>query len=252
MTNNEKHITIAIIGSGNVAYHLQTAFAEKVNLQSISSRTFKNLAPADIYIISVSDSAILEIAENLKSRLDLLESGNKPYVVAHTSGATPRSVLDFLFDNTGVLYPMQTFSRERSIKYDEIPFFIDANNDFAKKQLWQSAELISNKITEADTKMLTTLHIAAVMSCNFVNHLWTLADDFLQDSGLDFKLMYPLIKETYNKLLNMSPRQAQTGPAVRNDLQTIERHRNLLKDSPELTEIYNIITESIIKTRFKQ
>lgn len=231
---------IDIIGRGNVGWHLLQAFAGKADVVSVDSKSLAELRlDADIYIISVSDNAIEEIARRLN---ELLDSSR---FVAHTSGTMPLDALDSFFGRTGVFYPLQTFSKNVNLDYREIPIFIESHSPEDESLLSEVAGLISNKVIRMDSQRRKDLHIASVLSCNFVNHLWTLAERYLNEKEIDFSLLRPLIEETTRKLKRLSPYDGQTGPAVRHDNKTISSHLQQLSDYPEISGIYTMLTESI-------
>lgn len=251
---------IKILGNGNVASHLYWALSGKAEVFKFSARDFSllesnseiesstSLPCREVYIICVSDNAIEEVSRRLQKHLESLSPSG--CVVCHTSGSTPRSVLDDKFENPGVLYPMQTFSKDVKLDYSGIPFFVDAGNNIVKSTLFEVAHLISDNVNDADSETLTTLHVAAVLSCNFTNHLWSLTEEYLNQHGLDFHTMLPLINETCRKIQNVPPKNAQTGPAARKDFVTLKRHMQHLKDNGEnnmnLIRIYELLSDSII------
>lgn len=234
---------IAIIGSGNVATHLTEAFSAGPHLAvSVSSRTFDGLpTDADLYLICVSDKAIEEVSGRL---------GPVAGVVAHTSGSVDIGVLSG-HSRRGVWYPMQTFSKGDKIDYRQIPVFVEASGSESMRVLRQAAEDFSDTVVEADSSQRKALHIAAVFACNFTNRLYAIADDILNDAGLNFKLMLPLIHQAVNKLHRLSPDMAQTGPASRGDFAICESHLGYLADKPEVQTIYRLISDSIARHRAK-
>lgn len=234
---------IDIVGKGNVGIHLYKAFHGKADVQSVDSRSLKNLRhDSDLYIICVSDTAIREVASKLCSLI------NRNSVIAHTSGTTPLSVFEGLDVNAGVFYPLQTFSKSRELDYTEIPVFIEAGNQTAVKTLTDAALVMGCKVKHIDSEQRKHLHIGSILACNFVNHLWTLSDNYLKAHNLDFESLLPLIKETYSKISEINPSDAQTGPAVRNDEKTLRSHLDMLKEDGNLSEIYRILSDSIKNT----
>ncbi|MDR2206052.1 MAG: DUF2520 domain-containing protein [Flavobacteriaceae bacterium] len=244
---------LAIIGSGNVAYHLAKAFVEngvsisqifgrnESELQKISGElqipfSVKNLENANVYIISVSDSAIREVSKKIK---------NSDVLAVHTSGSASRNALNGNF-RKGVFYPLQTFSKSRVLDYSEIPFFIDAENENDKLLLKNLAEKISKKVLFADDEMRKYIHLTAVFACNFVNHLFSRAKEISDSQKIPFDYFFPLIEETVKKIHEIEPKFAQTGPAVRNDENTLLLHESLISDEQQL-KIYKTINESIKK-----
>lgn len=233
---------IDIIGRGNVGSHLLSAWEGKADVAAVNSRTMEGLrSDADVALIAVSDNAIGEVA--LKA--DSLYSTST--VIAHTSGATPLSVISGLIRPTGVLYPLQTFSRQRVLEYSEIPVLIEGSDGNALNILSSAARIWSGRVQEMDSLSRLKLHLGSVLACNFANHLWMLSDRYLGRHGIDFNLLVPLIRETAAKLSDLKPKDAQTGPALRGDTKTIVRHLDLLEDDAQLNKIYAKFTDSIIK-----
>lgn len=237
---------IDIIGQGNVGSHLVKALIDKCDVRGQSSRDLSNLREnSDLYILCVKDDMLKSVAQKVTMKID------KDTMIAHTSGSMSIAELEKLHKNVGVIYPLQTFTKNVPLCYSEIPFFIEANNAYNLRFLKNVANLISPNVKEADSEYRKRLHIASVFACNFVNHLWCLSERFLESYNMDFNDIKPLIKETTSKILHSSPFYAQTGPAVRNDLKTINSHIDHLSEETELLQIYKMITNSIIKNHAK-
>ena len=130
----------------------------------------------------------------------------------------------------------------------EVPFCISAGDKDFENTLLEVAKSISNNVFRIDENQRKPLHLAAVFACNFSNQMYCIAEDLLKKSDLDFEMLKPLITETTNKIKNLSPSNAQTGPAKRNDLETIKKQINLLEDD-DLKAIYNLITAQILKQK---
>lgn len=246
-------ISVIIIGSGNVAQHLIKSFAksEAVNIVQVFARNydsishlltldkvtndFVTLKKADIYIIAVSDNAIVEVSNQLNFE-------NK--LVVHTSGSLDINALN---DNNkkGVFYPLQTFSKATNVNFKEIPIGLEAQNIEDYTLLETLAKSISNKVFNINSEQRKALHVSAVFVCNFVNHLYQIGNDICIENKLPFEILQPLIQETVNKILYLPPKEAQTGPAKRNDSETINTHLNFLSDENH-KEIYKLLTKSII------
>ncbi len=244
--------SISIIGSGNVAHHLGKAFAGHVNITSVHSRNFQtgsqlaedlnaffaetvtDILPSDLVLICVNDDDIRDVLKSLPLEMSC----------AYCSGAVEISSLP-VRKNLGVIYPLQTFSLHRDVDLFEVPFFIEANNEFFAQELFDLAWLLSRKVVFANSTDRKHLHLAAVMVNNFVNHIHFLAEKYLKSKSLEFAYLKPLIKETALKLQSTNPFDAQTGPALRNDKVTIEGHLDLLDE--ETKEMYGMLTNSIIK-----
>lgn len=212
--------------ASDLAYILDT---ESTTYWSVVSRT------ADVYIIAVSDMAIPEVVKEL---------GLKDATIVHTAGSVPKDILQPDAKHYGVLYPLHSLKKEAT-HLPDIPFLIDASDEQTKETLFLLGSTITDKIVSADDEERLKLHLAAVICNNFVNHLYTLAQNYCEKEGVDFKLLLPLIRETAARLAEMSPDKAQTGPALRNDLITLEMHQSLLKKHPRLEAFYSLFTKSI-------
>ena len=244
---------IVLIGSGNVAFHLAKAFTEAqipvsqifgrntTELQKISEQfsipsSTETLADADLYIISVSDSSITEVSSLIK---------NKNVLVAHTSGSVSREALSGNYRKS-VFYPLQTFSKSKNLDYSKIPFFIDAENENDEEILKNLASKISKNVMLANDEKRKYIHLTAVFACNFVNHLYARAKEISDSQGIPFDYFLPLIDETTQKIHELEPKLAQTGPAIRNDEKVLKLHESLLTDEEKL-KIYKTLNESIKK-----
>lgn len=253
-------INISIIGAGNVAFHIARALqnAPKYWLHQIYSRrpiaTDDELArfaqkgvvndlaqlqaDSDIYLIAISDDAIADVSAQLNGVL------HPNAVVAHTSGSVPLNVLS-AHPQRGIWYPLQTFSRHRPLNFADIPLVVHANTPKALQMLSELALALSPKLHLLNDEQRQLVHVAAVFANNFSNHLFAIADDFLQQHQLPFDLLKPLITETARKVQDIAPQKAQTGPAKRGDKQTIERHLFLLKNMPTYQNLYQILSDTI-------
>lgn len=248
---------IVLLGSGNVATHLGHALKEaKHEILQVWSRTRSNAEQlgealsanytddlkaldhrADIYILSVKDDAIAEVASSFSFKDKLL---------VHTSGTASIDSLGKDLLNKGVLYPLQTFSKEKELNFSKVPLLIEGSTEGITQLLMALAGTISQVVQPASSAQRAAIHVAAVIACNFSNHLYSIAKNLLHKEGLDFKLLLPLIAETAEKVQGLSPEAAQTGPAVRNDQLSIEKHQKYLETSPDLLELYTLMTKSII------
>ena len=244
---------IVLIGSGNVAFHLAKAFTEAqipisqifgrntTELQKISEQfsipfSTETLVDADLYIISVSDSSIAEVSSLIK---------NKNALVTHTSGSVSREALSGNYRKS-VFYPLQTFSKSKNLDYSKIPFFIDAENENDEEILKNLASKISKNVMIANDEKRKYIHLTAVFACNFVNHLYARAKEISDSQGIPFDYFLPLIDETTQKIHELEPKLAQTGPAIRNDEKVLKLHESLLTDEEKL-KIYKTLNESIKK-----
>ncbi len=256
-------LKFCIIGAGNLATHLAVELHRKagevIQLYSRTETSARKLADkidcayttsvtqitpdADIYFTALKDSAVAEVLGrvNLKNKL-----------IVHTSGSLPLSVLKNFSKNYGVFYPLQTFSKSREVDFREIPLFVEANNPTNEQRLTQLARQISGKVFVLDSSKRKSLHIAAVFACNFVNHFYALAGDYLEAQNIPFDVLRPLVAETAGKVQELSPNEAQTGPAVRFDENIIGDHLKALEAFPEMKTLYNSISKSIFEHHQKK
>jgi len=212
--------------ASELAYELDT---ESTNYWSVVQRN------ADIYLVAVSDIAINEIVKELQ----LTDK-----TVVHTAGAVSKEILNTGADHYGVFYPLQSLKKE-SPHTPFTPILIDASDEATLKQLETLGDSISTSVQKATDEQRLKLHLAAVFCNNFVNHLYVLMEQYCQREGLDFQLLVPLIQETAIRIQTMAPSLSQTGPAIRRDANTIERHLGLLEKHPDLKNIYQLLTQSI-------
>ena len=175
-------------------------------------------------------------------------SGSIP--VVHTSGSVSLNALK-QHEKSGVFYPLQTFSKNRKTNFSEIPICIESECDTLKSMLFELGKSISNTVVEINSENRKQLHLSAVFACNFVNFLYISSKDLLEEQGLSFDLLKPLISETAQKALEVSPEKAQTGPAVRNDQSIIKSHLEMLDDHQELQQLYQLLTQMIFEKQAK-
>lgn len=246
-------ISVCIIGSGNVAQHLISAFlkATEIDLVQAFARDkshlthlldvakitsdYAALKEADLYLIAVSDHAISEVSNQIPFE-------NK--LVAHTSGSVAIAELNPK-NRQAVFYPLQTFSKNKEVDFNLIPICLEAKEQSDYKILEQVAHSISNKVYNITSSQRKSLHVSAVFVCNFVNHLYKIGNDICNEHQVPFEILHPLITETAQKIMWLSPDEAQTGPAKRNDTTTINTHLAMLTDENQ-KEIYKLLTKSII------
>ncbi len=249
---------VVIIGAGNIAFHLTYRFIDTgISIIQIFNRNKEHAAAigtpfhipitnkpseinidGDVYIISVSDDAIVDISEKLKTFI-----GNK--LVVHTSGAVDSHVLKSYFVNYGGFYPLQTFTRTILPDFSKIPILITSNSSENLKFLKKLALTISNAVFEENDLQRLQYHLAAVIANNFTNHLFAKAFNFLLENKLNPEVILPLIDETVRKIHQADPGSIQTGPAKRGDIHTIESHLKLLEQQSSLKKIYIDISNSI-------
>ena len=250
-------MNIVLLGSGNIATHLGRAFkmagqtivqvwsrdishaaelADTLASEAISDLDNVNRS-ADLYIIAVKDEAIRQIA----AELDIEDK-----LIVHTSGTTGIDILEGLSSHIGVFYPLQTFSKNKAVDFRQVPIAIEAKTDEDVAAIRAIADRLSEKVIELSSTQRKALHIAAVFACNFTNHLFTISKQLLEREELDFDLLRPLIAETADKIKLNDPENVQTGPAVREDQETINTHLEMLQDQPELADIYKKLSQSIV------
>ncbi len=197
---------------------------------------------AGLYIVCVKDSVIEEVAKELKVKNGL---------VVHTAGSISINILQPYFKDFGVFYPLQTFTKNRNIDFSEIPLCIEANNRKSENKLLVLAKSLSKKAEVINSDKRKILHLAAVFTCNFTNHMYGIGSELLKSKKINFELLHPLINETAKKANEMNPIDAQTGPAARNDKKIIDMHLKMLKDYPEFEKIYRFVSDSIFKLKNK-
>ena len=247
---------ITIIGSGNVGTHLTKRLFEKGHtIVQVFSRNIENakklaqqveakpicdlneLSPqVEFIIIAVKDDAIEEVAKTIQL---------KNILITHTSGATPSTVFKKYKKRFGSFYPLQTFSKNKPADFEQLPICIDANNETDLNVLESLAQSICPNVYRINDKERAILHVCAVMVNNFTNHLFAMADDILKKENLTLDILKPLILETVKKIEKHPPKQMQTGPAIRNDQKTIDKHLEFLDKYPNYQLIYKLLSDSI-------
>lgn len=245
-------IKVVILGSGNVAFHLiktmeNNAFIDLIQVFARSKNTLENivdshkitnsfdaLKEADAYIISVSDKAIAEVSNQIPFT-------NK--LVVHTSGTMVFEVLNSNH-RRGVFYPLQTFSKSKEVDIKSVPFCLETEHEEDYNLVENVAKSLSNSVYKINGEQRKSLHISAVFVSNFVNHLYQIGNTLCEQNNVPFSILQPLIEETANKIKTLNPTEAQTGPASRNDEQTIQKHLEALTN-PTHKEIYKLLTNAI-------
>ncbi|MCD8192996.1 MAG: DUF2520 domain-containing protein [Tannerellaceae bacterium] len=248
---------VVFIGAGNVATHLSlemqrvglhieqiyshteasaAALAEKLG-SNWTTDTACIITDADLYVFSLKDAVLESVVRSV--------APNKGLWV-HTAGSMPLAVFEGHVERYGVLYPLQTFSKERTVDFATIPFFLETAREEDAGFLKEIASSLSGNVRFLSSEQRSRLHLAAVFVCNFANHMFALGSKIVEEYGIDPAVLLPLIDETTAKIHTMTPRQAQTGPAVRYDENVIERHLSLLSDE-NLKTIYQTISQSIYK-----
>ena len=269
---------IVLIGAGNLATHLGKALhAAGHDMLQVFSRTMQSAETlaslldaepltdiaqvrddADVYIFSVKDSALVQLVAQLcrheadglgedgaVNALRKAKKGEHERVFLHTAGSMPMSVFKGMAQHYGVLYPMQTFSKQREVDFSIIPCFVEANDEFAQKQIEGMAREISGRVYQLSSEDRKYLHLSAVFACNFANHCYAISQELLEEHGIPFDVMLPLINETAAKVHEMKPKDAQTGPAVRYDENVIDKQSKLLENHPHFKKVYDSMSKSI-------
>ena len=242
-------LNISILGYGNLGKHLvlQLNDLEGVKINQVYSPNKKprlpdgvklltelsEIFPCDLCIAAVSDDVISKLSEQLPENL----------ILVHTSGTVDMNALSNQ-TKRGVFYPLQTFSKDQSISFNDIPICLEANHPDVLNILEELGNQLTNKVVRLNSIQRRKLHLGAVLVNNFSNHLYSLADDYLMRCDLPFELLHPLIAETAHKAISVGPHKAQTGPAKRGDQNTVNRHLNEITDV-ELQEIYKLLSASI-------
>ena len=257
---------IALIGAGNVATHMAEAFYGRGELCQVVARTEESASrlaekinrdldltgkdhcrcdavtglerlreDMDLYLIAVNDDSVECVASMTPGY-----SG----IWAHTSGSVSLDVFKGRKSKYGVFYPLQTFSRDVPVRFDNIPILIEGSSRQVADSLFGMASKISKSVIAADSKTREAIHVAAVFACNFANLMWNEADRLLRSQGMDIRFMLPLLQATLDKLVVKTPREAMTGPARRGDMAVIDKH--LVALPPDLKTVYSLLTERII------
>lgn len=266
---------IVFLGSGNVATHLSQALNrsmsdEVVQVYSPTAENAKSLADilscgyctdinevdvnADIYVCSVKDSAQQHVWQALRAHFVQSGISLADKIVVHTAGALAMDGEDGLsgvFPNCGVVYPVQSFSKQRAVDLSHTPFLIEAAIPSTLEKLRKLVATVSDRCYDATTRQRNALHPAAVFASNFANHMYAIAHRLMEKNGLPFEILIPLIQETAHKVMEVSPVAAQTGPAVRGDEEVMSKQeKKLMEDGSEVElEIYRIVSRNIQKYR---
>ncbi len=250
---------IIFIGAGNLATHLSQALQRAGHtILQVYSRTqasalqltnrlglpneaaITSLAAlhphADVYIYALRDEVLSEVVQHVHIAPEALH--------LHTAGSIPIAIFGDDKPHAGVLYPFQTFSKEKAVDFHKIPILVETRNKSEESELITLAQSVSPMVYQADGHARAQLHLAGVFACNFTNCMYRLAEEQLSGSGLPFDILLPLIDETAAKVHTLSPQQAQTGPAIRNDEKVMQAHINKLK-TPEEQAIYRLLSQNI-------
>ncbi|TFV96159.1 DUF2520 domain-containing protein [Algoriphagus kandeliae] len=251
---------IAFLGAGNVAWHLAPALenaghqitevysrnldhAKRVTGRLYTATPKDDLdfseSQAQIFILAVKDDAIPEVADAV-----ILPDES---ILVHTSGSLPLDILNYSSATyTGIFYPLQSFTAGQKMDISEVSFLLESDDQEILKILKKLAKSLSHHIYTVRSKDRKAVHIAAVFASNFTNHMIRIAEELMQRQGLDFEMLKPLIVETISKSLQIGAKKAQTGPAIREDYETLEEHHRFLNYNEQLAEIYRLISQDII------
>jgi predicted short-subunit dehydrogenase-like oxidoreductase (DUF2520 family) len=249
---------VVLIGAGNLATNLAIALKQSNHdILQVYSRTIDSASllankigcgyatdtnnivdDADLYVVSVKDSA-------LSSLIPSICKGKENKIFIHTAGSVDINVFKNATNNYGVLYPLQTFSKSRVLEFNDIPIFVEANNEYTYNFISDVAKSISNRVYGLSSEDRKYLHLSAVFACNFVNHCYALSANILREHGIPFDVILPLIDETSRKVHSLSPIKAQTGPAIRFDENIINKQLDLLKNELYAKSIYDLMCKSI-------
>lgn len=249
---------IVFVGAGNLATHLaQELFVKGNQIVQVFSRTRESadslaqlvkaqsiislsdiFTSADLYVFSVKDAVL----EDLLSLMPITSG-----MWVHTAGSVPLNVFGQYHSDYGVIYPFQTFTKSRSVDFSEVPIFVEANTAHNLGDLVSLCKTLSSKVIELSSEKRKYIHLCGVFACNFVNHMYAVSENILSSQNLPFDVLLPLIDETACKVHQLSPVQAQTGPAVRYDENVISRHLALLEDKDQ-KQIYELLSRNIHET----
>ena len=231
---------IVIIGRGRLATNLEHALLTAGHeVVSVNSRTLESLPfEADVFIVAVKDAALADV-------IRAATKGRENQLFVHTAGSMPMDLFEGLTAHYGVFYPMQTFSKERMVDFNDISVFLETNDVVSMERLKKLAATLTTHIYELDSEGRKHLHLAAVFACNFVNHCYALSAEVLAAKDLPFSVMLPLVDETAQKVHEMAPKDAQTGPAVRGDQNVMQMQANMLADHPAVKQIYEALSNDI-------
>lgn len=257
---------ISFMGAGRVAHHLAHVLSQHHQIVQIYSRTLAtaqtlaiqvnatattNIAELnpeiDLVIIAVSDQAIASVISNVHQQLPKV-------LIVHTSGSTDIEILAQIHARAGVFYPLQTFSLDRDIPWLDTPIFVEAKSEDDLVLLAELANQLSTRVYSYTSAQRLSLHLAAVFACNFTNYCYDMAKQIVDAQHVDFSLLYPLILETANKVLNNDPKQMQTGPAMRGDQNILKMHEQMLQKAQreDLKNIYQLMSQQILQSHETQ
>lgn len=255
-----KNTEVSFIGSGNLAWHLApaldntdfpvrevysrnpshaAALVERLYQAEVKASLDFSTSSSRIFIIAISDDALEDVVQEI-----ILPEDS---VLIHTAGSQPLMVLGYAAtQNLGVFYPLQTFSKDKTVEFTDVPVFIEGANPETEKMLRAMGSALSSTVIPIDSYERKALHVAAIFASNFTNHMLLVAQDIMKENSLIYDWLKPLIAEMINKSLSIGPENAQTGPARRGDLEILDKHLEFLQDNPPAAELYKVISQSII------
>jgi predicted short-subunit dehydrogenase-like oxidoreductase (DUF2520 family) len=253
---DEGKIRAAVVGTGNVATRLcldgDRQRLEVVHVMGRQTEKTQQLAKllgcgwatdflfddveAEVLLLCVPDEAIAHVASQLP---------NRSWLVVHTSASTPLEVLSTCSAQTGILYPLQTFTAKRHVPLKSVPFLIEGSNPEASEKVRLLASCFSENIWNSNAKQRLFVHLSAVFANNFSNHLLRISEQLLHEVDMPLELLHPLMMETVEKAMTFSPADAQTGPARRRDAQTLSKHLSALENHSEWAELYTRLSHLI-------
>jgi predicted short-subunit dehydrogenase-like oxidoreductase (DUF2520 family) len=253
-------LKIAILGAGNLAWNLAPALEDAGheitevyarNIQKareITERIYSAEAKDDLdfseskaklFILAIKDDALSDVADQL-----ILPEGS---ILVHTSGAMPIEVISQSSASyVGVFYPLQSFTKGKKLDFEDVPFLLESEDEGTVQLLKKVAKSLSPLVYLLRAKDRQAVHVAAVFASNFTNHMLRIAEEILHRKGLDREMLKPLIIESISKSLQLGAKKAQTGPAIREDYETLEAHHQFLAYNEQLAEIYRLISQDII------
>lgn len=252
--------SVIILGSGNVSYHLVRALLKTgLHIRQIFSKNrntgerlaelancnftdnIYNVFPdADAYIFAMNDDADKTVSQMLKTE--------KNKIFVHTAGSLSMSIFETKTENYGVFYPFQTFSQATELDFTKVPICLEASNTVTLESLKTLSEKLSCKHYEINEEKRKLLHLTGVFACNFMNHCVYIGQTILKNADISEEIMKPLLEQSFDKVLNHGAYLSQTGPAIRNDKISMEKHLEFLNNDKNLSDIYKLLSESIFKT----
>lgn len=258
------NIPILMVGAGNVAWHLGVAmkssglpvtlvWSRKINNANELAKELSTKATDSIEDIFRFNGIILVCVPDHVIPFFASRIQNTNSIIVHTAGSVNISAFEKHASQLGVFYPLQTFTKAKPDKnFNDVPIIIESTTLLVEDILNFWAKAIGAKTYKLTSPQRLKIHIAAVFACNFTNHMVSIAEEITQDNHLNFDLLKPLIIETLTNIMNFDPKDIQTGPAIRKDFDTIEKHLNSLSKHPDYAKIYSLISDSIVKMHIEK